>query len=192
MKLYQTAMLLIALTAAGCGTTRVDLLYRPSEQRTPIQGKVSVLQFEDMRPQGENYLGAIRDGYGSPLKKLELAQPAREVVRKAFTDALTSRRLLSPSGSSTLSGRILKFDCSQYVRREAHVTLEIFSEGRRGSFRKTYKKTKVSGSLFALDTGPLASVEDLRVVMEQALNELIDDILRDPEFIRHLSQNGAS
>jgi len=73
------------------------------------------------------------------------------------------------------------------VRREAHIILEISSAGRNGSFRKTYKKDTVSGSLFALDTGLLASVDDLNGVMEQALCELIDTILADPELIRHLS-----
>jgi hypothetical protein len=88
---------------------------------------VSVDTFQDERDTDLNWLGAIRGGYGNPLKTLRTDQPTAEVVGRAFSDAPAARgRLAGPEPAGFLiEGRIQKLDCSYYFNKEAHARLEV-------------------------------------------------------------------
>ncbi len=84
---------------------------------------------------------------------------------------------------------ISQFDCNQYARREAHVRLHVslveFASGQQ-IYAKDIRVDKVTGSMITLDAGIFADVEDLRKVANQALQEAVDKVLDDPQFIKSL------
>ena len=110
----------------------------------------------------------------------------KDVVENAFTAALKARGFLAPSGGDFgMTVVINQFDCNQYIRREAHVRLQVsiveFASGRQ-IYDKDIRIDKVSGSLLTFDAGIFADVEDLRKVANQALQEAIDQALDDPQL----------
>lgn len=171
----------------GCGTTNVGLKYASSTapvKVAPSASSVAVGSFTDQRGEPANWLGAIRGGFGNPLKNLESAQPVSTLVQTAFADGLRARGVSVGAEPSPfrLTGVIRKLDCNQMVRREANVEVEIsvidIASGQQ-RFNRTYSASMVDGSSFALNVGMFASVEDLRAVVEKALGEVVDKALDD-------------
>jgi len=184
------SILITATLVGGCTTTRVSLDYTPSTSPSAaLQSRplAVVGRFADNRGEPTNWLGAIRGGYGNPLKNLETSQPVSDLVAKAFADGLRSRGLLAGQGDGpyVLSGVIRKLDCNQYARREANADLQVIlieaSSGRE-LFSQPYKKENVEGSLLSLKTGIFASVEGLRALTAKTLRQVVDAALDDPAF----------
>jgi len=79
--------LMLALLAGGllaCSTHRVALGYAPTRgfQVAPDAApRVAVGSFEDARETDDDWLGAIRGGYGNPLKRLRTQRPTAERLR---------------------------------------------------------------------------------------------------------------
>jgi uncharacterized lipoprotein YajG len=177
---------LAALVIGACSTNSVGLSYKPpttivvAKSDVPI---VSVGSMVDQRGETATWFGAIRGGYGNPLKKLEATPSVSAVVENAFKDGLRSRGLLSATEGSPyqISGVIKKFDCSQYVRREAHAEIEVHVSDKAGRqvFSQTYAADELEGSLLALNVGVFASIETLRALAEKALSEVVDKALDD-------------
>jgi hypothetical protein len=145
---------------------------------------VAVDSFIDARGEPATYLGAIRGGFGQPLKTLESDRPAAEVVKAAFSDALKARGVRVESSASPwqLSGVIRKLDCNQYVRREGNVEIELVvrDAGGKQRFVRSYSASKVDGSVVSLNAGWFGSVDNLRLTLEQTLREAVDKALDDP------------
>lgn len=174
---------------AACSTTPVDLYYHspPTAAAADAHPVVAVGSFTDQRKHDPNWLGAIRGGYGNPLKTLQTPVPVSEVARKAFIDGLSARGLYAEQGNApyTLKVDVRQFDCNQFVRREAHVDLLLtLTETATGKTIVTepVKRDVVNGSLLAFDTGIFASVEDLRAIARQALQDAVDAGLDGVEF----------
>lgn len=171
--------------AAGCSTTPVGLTYNPAGATlvAPAAGaKVAVGTALDSRGFSDKWLGAIRGGFGQPVKTLETQGPVKDTVRAAFADGLKARGLAG-DGPFLLAVDVRQFDCNQYVRREAHAKFHV------GLVRKATGQTEyehdvaadlVEGSLVSLDTGIFASVDDLRAVANKALQQAVDQALDDP------------
>lgn len=184
--------MLLALAAglllSACATTPVTVNYKPSGALEPFPasaGKVSVARFIDDRGEPPRWLGAIRGGFGNPLKVLETEEPIAVMVQAAFAEGVRARGGAPGSipAKVELRGSIKKLDCSQYVRREAHAVIEVAVVeigSARERFRRTYTADMVDGSLVSLSTGIFASVNDLRVVAEQVLQQVVDKALDDP------------
>jgi len=169
---------------AGCVTDTVSLGYKPLGQITAASSgpAASVGSFVDQRGETATWIGAVRGGYGNPLKKLETDKPVAVLVQTAFTDGLRARGLLGTgAGAFQISGVIKKLDCSQYVRREAHAIIDVsvFDPSGRQVFTRTYSADELEGSLMALNVGVFGSVETLRALAEKALSELVDKALDD-------------
>jgi len=62
-------------------------LTRASSSAQPV----IVGNFLDQRDVPANWLGAIRGGFGNPLKYLESDRPVAEIVKIAFIDGLQAR-----------------------------------------------------------------------------------------------------
>jgi uncharacterized lipoprotein YajG len=170
----------------GCGTTSVGLKYSAGTtiaKVSPTAPPLTVGTFVDQRGEPSNWLGAIRGGFGNPLKILDSDRPVAELVSVAFSDGLRARGVsIEPSSSQyQITGVIKKLDCSQYVRREAHVEIDITIVDKAGQHRfvRTYKADNVDGSMLSLSTGVFASVDELRVVIEKTLSEAVDKALDD-------------
>jgi uncharacterized lipoprotein YajG len=184
LKCIVLAIIISVLT--GCGTTSVGLKYSADAvvaKASPTAPPLTVGTFVDQRGKPGNYLGSIRGGFGNPLKTLEADQPVGELVKAALSDGLRARgAVIDPASSQyQISGAIKRLDCNQYVRREAYVELDITVVDKNGQqrFTRTYNAANVDGSVLSLATGVLASVDDLRAVLEKTLRDAIDKALDD-------------
>lgn len=171
---------------SACSTTSVGLKYTASTtvaKVSPTALPVFLGTFLDQRGESSNWLGAIRGGFGNPMKTLESERPVAELVRAAFSDGLRARGgVIDPaSAQNQITGTIKKLDCSQYVRREAYADIEITVLDKTGQqrFSRRYTASNVDGSLMSLNVGIFASVDDLRVVLEKTLREAVDKALDD-------------
>lgn len=74
--------------------------------------------------------------------------------------------------------------CSQLVRRDAHVDIEILVVDKAGQqrFSRLYKSRRVNGKLGSSDVGIFASVDDLRAVLENTLLDVVNQALDDNEL----------
>ena len=186
------AHLLIALCLAGCSTTIVDLPYVPASSIAASQNPiVDMGSVTDRRKNETRSLGAIRNGYGGALKSLETAVPVADVIKAAFENGLKARGLAAPPGKGKyrLDVTVLKFDCSQYVRREAHAQFEtnlIAVSTEKIEYTHVVVDKQVQGSLITFDTAIFASVEDLRKVANELLQRAVDEALDDPGLRAHL------
>ncbi len=180
---------LAALVTAACTTDAVDLNYQLSA--SPIAAipgvpadSITVGSFVDQRGNTPRWLGAIRGGFGQPLKTLKVEPSVAAVVRNAFVQGLRARDLLASGNSSTyqISGVIETFDCSQYVRREAHakIQVDVFnSETGKQVFERVYAADGVNGSRLALSTGYFGSVGQLRALSQKVLTKVVNKALND-------------
>lgn len=197
MKRRLTILCFPALIAAACSTTTVDLPYDlgPAGKIVAANPLVEMGNVVDERKNPSHALGAIRNGYGGALKSLETGPPVSEVIKSAFEEGLKARGLATPAGAGKyrLDLRVLKFDCSQYVRREAHAQFELALVNANGKIEYSHEVVahEVHGSLFALDTAVFASVEDLRKVANELLNQAVAQALDDPDFLAHISASRA-
>lgn len=171
----------------GCVTRDVGLKYAAPTSATSAgvtAPAVSVGSFVDQRGESPTWLGAIRGGYGNPVKTLDATPSVSSVVQTAFADGLHARGFKASSDGKAyqVAGVIKKLDCSQYVRREAHAEIEVSvydGSGGKALFTRTYTADNLEGSLMALNTGYFASVDTLRALAEKTLDQLVDEALDD-------------
>lgn len=190
LRFARLALCGLPLLVGGCTTTPVDLAYASSAiAAAPVEQRalVSVGPFTDTRKHAPNWLGAIRGGFGNPLKTLETPVPVREVVRQAFVDALRARGLLNESGEGrfVLTANVVQFDTNRFVRREAHAKFAMSLIERVNSREVVVELTQVDtieGSLVALDTGIFGSVDELRADAEKTLRQAVDKFLDGTAF----------
>jgi uncharacterized lipoprotein YajG len=184
----QAMALLCCIALGACGTTSVGLKYAPpaAVSKAASSNPVQVGTFTDSRGEPANWLGAIRGGFGNPLKTLESDKPVSEIVSAAFADALRARGVAVDQGASAarVTGTIKRLDCIQIARREGNVELEVrvLAAGGVVRFTKTYSATRVDGSILTMSAGVFGSVEDLRVTLEATLREVVDKALDDTEL----------
>jgi hypothetical protein len=174
---------------AACSTTEVGLSYDPAKAGHPgsraAAPSVALAGIVDHRRNGPNELGAIRSGFGTPLKSLDTPVPVKDLVATAFTEGLKARNLWAPDGRVAMSITIEKLDCSQYVRREAHAIVDIRLTDKasgRALFEQLFAASEITGEYGDLDNGIFGSVDALRKVANDTLQEVVDKALDDPKF----------
>jgi uncharacterized lipoprotein YajG len=169
----------------GCGTNSVGLTYKPTTTIVPIASNtpVSVGSFVDSRGESATWFGAIRGGFGNPLKVLDATPSVSALVQSAFSQGLRDRGFqMSSSGHHQIAGVIKKLDCDQYERREATVEIEVsIIDTATGNqlFNRTFTDHNVEGSVLALNAGIFGSVEKLRTLAEKTLSGVVDKALDD-------------
>ena len=91
---------------------------------------------------------------------------------------------IADNAALRLSGKISQLYADQLVRREgvANIELNVVDVQGNRHFTKTYTVNRIEGSPITLATGVLASIDDLREVLERTLSELVDKALDDPEL----------
>jgi uncharacterized lipoprotein YajG len=182
-------VLLAAFTAliSGCSTNSVGLKYHPAATPVPFAEQktgVSVGSFVDQRGQSATWFGAIRGGFGNPLKVLEANTSVANLVQDAFADGLRARGLADGAAEKKyqVAGVIKKFECDQVARREAIAEIEVqvieLASGKQ-LFSRTYNADNIDGSLMTMQAGVFASVETLRALAEKTLSEIVDKALDD-------------
>jgi hypothetical protein len=188
-------LLIVALLVlAGCSTNKVSIGYFP-DAGTVVQSGPAVVQlgtFSDARGVDPNFLGAVRGGFGQQLKTLVTDQPISTVVRRGFSQGLAARGLLKDGTDApyTMTATIEKFDCSQYVNREAHARVVVtVSETASGRIvmSETFQRDLARHNPNLFDAGAFASTDDLRVVAADALREIVDTALDSPKLKQALA-----
>lgn len=182
---------LIVLLLAGCSTTTVGLPYAGTQPSALAPGAPSIGQVSATDARGEpdpRWIGAIRGGYGNPLKVLQTDAPVAEEVSQGFRQALSARGLLAAPGTGryNLNVAVVQLDCNQYHRREANADFRlVLTERTNGHvvYRDEVSSHLVNGSVVTLDEGIFADPQDLRAIMSQAQNQAIDTALGKPEFL---------
>lgn len=189
MSIVRLVVLLpLIISTIGCSTHMVSVRYQPTGQivsNAPGDASVTVGRFSDDRGTDSNWLGAIRGGYGNPLKKLRTDKPTNEMVEAAFADALQARNMLGTKDNSkvTIEGNIVKFDCSYYFNREAHAHLVVkvvLLPSRALIFSRTYKTDNTESGVAA---GIFGDTDHLAAFAQKTLNETIDKVFSDPGFV---------
>ena len=103
------ALSIAVLAVSACSTNRVGLTYQSSPAvviPSASSAMLSVGSFVDRRGETATWFGAIRGGYGNPLKTLEATQSISVLVQTAFSDGLRARGLQSSNAGYQISGII--------------------------------------------------------------------------------------
>ncbi len=181
----------LVLLLGACSTNAVHIGY-DATKANPTLGKALIVlgNSTDEREKDANWLGAIRGGFGNPIKTLTTEQPVSEVVKTALGDGLKANGLLTKgNGKYRLDTVISRFDCSQYVRLEAHIELNVSLVNvvtKEPIYTKHYKADHVTGNMVTLNAGVFGSVDDLRKVANDTLQDAIDQIVTDPALLAKL------
>jgi hypothetical protein len=151
--------------------------------------------FSDARGVDSHFLGAIRGGFGQPLKTLITEDSISTVVRAGFSEGLRARGLLHDGSEAPymMTATIEKFDCSQYVRREAHARIAVTvreTVNGRILMTETFQRDLVNANPNLFDVGILASTDDLRAVAADALREIVDIALDSSKLKQALVADG--
>jgi hypothetical protein len=186
----RASSLLLALLLGACGTTTVDMPYQAAQPATsaamPVIGQVTAA---DARGEPDpRWIGAIRGGYGNPLKNVQTDAPVADEVAQGFRQALAARGLLAPQGGGryNVDVTVVQLDCNQYHRREANADFRVVVTERasgRVVYRDEVSSHLVNGSLITFDQGVFADPQDLRAIALQAQNQAIDTALDKPQLI---------
>ncbi|WP_170296008.1 hypothetical protein [Azospirillum brasilense] len=189
MRMAALCALMAASLLGACSTHQVPMTYSPAAvQRPPLaKPNVEVLTVTDARKYTGKHLGAIRGGYGNALKTIEASGPVKDVVHKAFEDALNARGLLASTngGSYGLDITVEKLDCSQLVRKEAHARFRVAvldkSTGQPVYSKVVQDDREGAGNPFI--TGVFGSVEELSKLTNDSMQAAIDQALDNPAFL---------
>lgn len=181
--------LCVLVLLSGCSSHYMAMEYAPTHPpvvATDARG-VAAVGVTDSRGTPDNWLGAIRGGYGNPVKKLYTDASTAQVVRDAFEEALAERRLLDPPSSNgiRLEVDILKLDTSYYFNKEAHAHLNMTVYGENG--RMIYQgRVREDRERPGVGAGIFGDVEALADFANETLNAAIDEMLNDPRLLAAL------
>ncbi len=194
MRKLHLILLLLTSSITGCSTHLINLEYANpgiSSKREAVIASVDVI---DRRGTDNNWLGAIRGGYGNRLKTLRTSTPTDTAIKSVYESALLENGILSRGVNApyALSVVVNKFDCSYYFNREAHSHLEVSvirTSNNKIVLRKNYKSDDIEPGIGA---GIFGSVETLAELAEKSLSNAINKMLIDPEFIAAIEKPSES
>jgi len=179
-------VILIGGALTGCASYKVPLTYEPPTNLVPRSdtASVSVGAVNDARGTRADWLGAIRGGFGNPLKKLYTEQETALVVKALVEEGLRVRGMLSEGavGGHRLDLTMEKFDTSNLVNGEAHayIAISVVDLATQAVvFTKSYRTDRTDGGIGA---GVFGSVNELAALANRTMNASIDSMLDDPEL----------
>jgi hypothetical protein len=182
----------------GCSTTAVTLRYEPTApiQIEPDAKPVAVVgSIKDVRKEDDpRWFGAIRGGFGNPLKKLVGDKPMSETVAQSLSDALKERRLLASGDNAAIrvEGTIQELDCNYYWNRDAHAQLQLNLVDAKSNVLLYTQSQRADNSETGVGAGIFGDVNHLAEFMQQTLNQVIDKFFADPVFMAALVQRKVS
>ncbi len=194
MKRFMSGFVLLAAAAmASCTTVTVPMTYdqtRAAATKRASQPFFEVGIVDDQRKVDSHWLGAIRGSLGNAGIVLQSEPPVSELVKTVFNDGLTARGLRAQPGKAkaTLAIVIKKLDCSQYMRREAHVDLNINLMDAATSTLLVSKPLIVDRvtERDLWDFRRQSQINELRDFMNATLQETVDKALDDPDLLAKL------
>jgi len=176
--------LLAILFLTGCSNT-LPLHYVATGQPSAAPATVSALDVVDQRGEpGPTWYGAIRGGYGNPLKTLHSDKPMNVTVRDAFEAALSARgiRLDPDAKGPSVSVTVADFAADRLVRSEVKIRLHVVVASSTG--RQVYQHETLGDpvELAGLAEGILADPKDLQAMTQATMVRVIDEAVDAPVF----------
>lgn len=183
--------LLLIFLLSGCSTYEVGLFYTGTPEATSaVSAKIGEIVVQDNRGTDDNWLGAVRGGFGNKLKSLRTSVPTRQTVEFVYRSALSRYGYLDEQeGRIRLAVNIEKLDCNWYYHREAHAHLAISLIERDTSEIIFYGRYRSDPR----EAGPTAifspgQVGPLQKIVQRALNQAVDKSLTDVALVAALSR----
>lgn len=180
------AGVMFAAAPAHASDRVVELTYAALASAAQGEPSIALGDVTDGREHDRTWLGAIRGGFGNPLKVLHTQGPVSDAVGAAVRDGLAARNLGASDGARyRLNVHVVQFDCNQYVRREAHIELQLrLVDAATGAVvhELSADVDQVEGSVLSLATGIFASPEQLRALANAVLQSAVDQALDDADF----------
>jgi hypothetical protein len=199
MKTLRIAWLIGALgILCGCSTTTATLRYEPIDpvKIEPDARPIAVVgTITDLRNEGDpRWFGAIRGGYGNPLKRLQGEVPMNQVVARSLSDALKDRELLESGDGAAVrvEGSIQVLDSNYYFNRDAHVQLLLNLVDAKSGALLYSQSQKTDNSESGVGAGIFGDVNHLAEFMQKTLNQTIDKFFGDPVFMGILTRQNLS
>jgi len=178
-----TALFVGSAAPADARDYIVALTYAAPANASVGEPSVALGTISDGREHAANWLGAIRGGYGNPLKVLITQGSVADTVGQAIGAGLAARNLAAEGARFRLDIHIQQFDCNQYARKEAHIELIarlIDVASGATVYERNTRVDRVEGSVLSLRTGIFASHEELRALANAAMQEAVDTALDEP------------
>jgi len=189
------AIAALLLSSCGFNNSVVSLDYQP-ELGQGLRGPqiVGVGRFGDFRREGEYHLGTVRSAIGTPMDTVNTRVPVANIVRNAFSYALSSRHMLAPQQSApfVISGEILEFEGLQILHPAARVRLRVnlvrVDDGHI-LFSRIFESQR-SGPTYLPGSGsPVPAMTDL---LSRALQNVVDEALDDRTLRAKLKRAAAT
>lgn len=183
------ALLVLVTGLAACSTTDASLVYTgpaiPFASGPPVVGSVIGTDLRNEKDPG--WYGAVRGGFGNPIKVLRTPGPLADTVALAFSNALARRGLIGPPASAplTMQVEIATFFSDQVINRESTIDLNLVLR-RRSDHAVIYRdaiSTDMHEDNDPFSVGIFGSIEKLRAFNERTLDLLIDKALSKPGFL---------
>jgi len=184
----------------GCAFTPSTLDVRPNAD-TQIAGPLTDVktlsfrapQLEDAR-QDKARIGWKKNGYGQNTADITTTQPVDQIVEATLTKAIAdSRQTLSDSGSIEIVGTVDRFwfdmDMNFWTVKfigDVECTLDFVD----AQTKQSIYKSKYAGSYTEQKAGGLD--KSWTIVMDKALDKLIEDIVLDDELATALKSHAAA
>jgi hypothetical protein len=185
----------------GCSTTTSSLRYVPIDPvkiETDIKPVAVVGTITDLRNEDNaRWFGAIRGGFGNPLKKLTGDIPMNQTVARSLSDALRARELLGSGDSAAVrvEGSIQVLDCNYYFNRDAHAQLLLNLIDAKSGTLLYSQSQRTDNSEGGVGAGIFGDPHYLAEFMQKTLNQTIDKFFSDPVFmsvLTHRNMSGAT
>ena len=182
----------MTLLMSGCSPYVPSVRYEPSQQLVVSPGDapaIAVGNFADNRGTPSNWLGAVRNGYGMPVKKLYTEGATSDVVRAAFVDAFSARGIKESQSPERLvvEGTIIKYDCSTMMNYEAHAEIQVNVVSMPSRVVIYSRNYRTDNTKSGWGGGLYGGFKDLALMAETTLNQTIDKFFADPVFVTALA-----
>jgi hypothetical protein len=198
MKSLRIACLLGVLSVfLGCSTTTTTLRYVPVDSikiKPDSKPVATVGTITDLRKEEDpRWFGAIRGGFGNPLKKLVGDTPMNQTVARSLSDALEQRQLLAPGDGAVVrvDGTIQVLDCNYYFNRDAHAQLTLNLVDAKSGVIYYSKSQMTDNTEGGVGAGIFGDPKSLAEFMQKTLNQTIDKFFADPAFMSVLTARNA-
>ena len=179
-------LLAVVFISTGCSTRMVQLKYTSQQAATVVTGvtPVKAVLVKDQRKDDPDWLGAVRGGYGNPLKTLKVRDSVAAQYQEALIDALQRRGLYGKADGAglRLTVTIQRLDSIYIMNQEVNVevTYSLIDETGAKKFEntaKTHKEEKASG------LGIAANMDSFQAFTEKAIYDNIDKLVSDPGLL---------
>jgi hypothetical protein len=176
--------LVVLLGLSACNTVASLHYQHLGPVQTSSHAYISGVTSTDQRKEAPTRIATVMGGFGNPLKTLDTGKPVKDEVADAFREGLRVRGLLAEGASTPfrLSLVIRKFDADMIIGRTARIDLTMYVNDRAGRIIYQGSATDSESDMKFLETGVLANIDDLRVLLQTVLDRTVDRMLDNAEF----------